>query len=112
MSTPLLIELHRSGWIEEGKSWTAKPFMVDVCHIEKIEADLPGYNHFLSVEKNEEIRRKAIEHIPEPALPGIIPPSRFYTHCSIVHYKGEEIKVLETYEKIREKIGKAGVVIP
>ncbi|MBR1695840.1 MAG: hypothetical protein IJ709_10655 [Selenomonas sp.] len=114
MNVPLLIELHHSGWLDKEKGWTANPFMVDVCHIEKIEPDMPGDSPYLTAEENAERYRRMEAHEPYTEANRYVPKADtdWYDNCSIVHYKGKEIKVIETYEEIREKIAKAGVVVP
>ena len=113
-NVPLLIELHRSGWLNKEKGWTACPFMVDVCHIEKIESDMPGYSPCLADEENAERYRRIEAHEPDIKANQYRsePETYWYDNCSIVHCKGEEIEVIETYEEIRKKIAKAGVVVP
>ena len=113
-NVPLLIELHESGWLDKEKGWTACPFMVDICHIEKIESDMPGYNSYLTAEENAERYRRMEAHEPYTEANRYMTKTDtdWYDNCSIVHYKGKEIKVIETYEEIREKIARAGVVVP
>ena len=113
-NVPLLIELHESGWLNKEKGWTACPFMVDICHIEKIESDMPGRNPYLTDEENAERYRRMEAHEPYTEANRFVSKADtdWYDNCSIVHYKGKEIKVIETYKEIREKIAKAGVVVP
>jgi len=113
-NVPLLIELHRSGWLDKEKGWTASPFMVDVCHIEKIKPDMPKRSPFFTDEENAERYHRIEAHEPDDRANQYMAraDTDWYDNCSIIYYKGEEIEVIETYEEIREKIAKAGVVVP
>lgn len=103
-NVPLLIELHETVYTEEDKVWDGA-FMVDVCHITSIEK--VAYVPMLSVAENRKRIDKLKSHKVERSFSEYYIPA-----CSVIRYNDKTYKVIETYEEIREKIAKAGVVVP
>ena len=83
--------------------------MADVCHIASIESVEPK-NALMSSEDKAQWLEKMRSH--EICRTCCFPAQYYIPTSTIVKIGGREIKVIETYEEIREKIAKAGVVVP
>jgi uncharacterized protein YlzI (FlbEa/FlbD family) len=102
-NVPLLIELHETVFVREEENVWSGAFMADICHIEHIESAQP--ESYVN-DKEEWINERKKHNIEKDWGYYSIP------HTTIVTIDGRKIKVIETYEEIREKIAKAGVVVP
>lgn len=101
MNVPLLIELHRTCWNEDKNKLWDDAFMVDICHIGRIEPVFKAAGQSI-----EEMRaHKPVKSYAVGVGYGLLPNCRLFTD-------GTEVGVIETYDEIREKIAKAGVMIP
>jgi len=106
---PLLIELHEQTFVNKKEKVWSGMLMVDICHIESIEQVKPA-SIFMSSEDEEKWRKKMRGR--EIRRTCCLPAEYYIPAVTIVKVDGREIKVIETYEEIREKIAKAGVVVP
>ena len=102
-NVPLLIELHETVYVRNEEDVLSSAFMADICHIEHIESAQP--ESYVDDRQAWIDRRK--KHDIEKSWGYYSIP-----HTSIVTIDGRKIKVIETYEEIRAKIAKAGVVVP
>ena len=102
-NVPLLIELHETVYVRNEEDVKSGAFMADICHIEHIESAQPE-NY---VEDRQKWLTERKEHNIEERWGYYSIP-----YTTIVTLDGRKIKVMETYEEIREKIAKAGVVVP
>ena len=101
MSVPLLIELHRTCWNDDKNKLWNDAFMVDICHIGRIEPVFKATGQSI-----EEMRaHKPVKLYTIGGDYGLLSNCRLFTD-------GTEIRVIETYDEIREKIAKAGVIVP
>ncbi len=108
-NVPLLIELHETVFVSEEKDVWSGTFMVDICHISSIEQVRPT-NLFMSTKERDEWLEELRSHKIQRTIAA---PAQYYIPAScIVKANGHEIKVIEAYEEIREKIAKAGVIVP
>ena len=108
-NVPLLIELHDTVYVRNEADVLSGAFIADICHIESIEQVKPT-SIFMSSEDEEKWREKTRSH--EICRTYSLPIEYYIPAATIVKVGGREIKVIETYEEIREKIAKAGVVVP
>ena len=102
-SKPLLIELHEMVYVKKEDDVWSGAFMADICHIEHIESAWP---EAYAGDKQKWINERKKHNVEEGWGFYSIP------YTTIVTVNGRELKVIETYEEIREKIAKAGVVVP
>lgn len=102
-NVPLLIELHETVYVRNEEDVWNGAFMADICHIEHIESAQP--ESYVGDKQAWIDRRK--KHDIEKCW-----GSHSIPHTSVVTVDGRKIKVIESYEEIREKIAKAGVVVP
>lgn len=102
-NVPLLIELHETVYVRDKENVLKGAFMADICHIEHIESAQP--ESYVD-DKQTWINRRKKHDIEKCWGEYSIP------HTSIVIVDGRKIKVIETYEEIRDKIARAGVVVP
>ena len=103
-NVPLLIELHETVYVKNEENAWSGAFMADICHIEHIESAQPES----CVDDEQEWINERKKHDTKGNCWG----HYFIPYTTIVTIGGRKIKVIETYEEIREKIAKAGVVVP
>lgn len=108
-NVPLLIELHETVLVSEEKDVWSGAFMVDICHISSIE-QVRLTNSLMSQKERDEWLEELRSHKIRRSF--CVPAPYYIPASCIVKANGREIKVIETYEEIREKIAKAGVVVP